>query len=148
MPTYFGDELKRMKDTNYQKLGGGLYLDQYSGNGFVARRRNVDHDGRGLGDIISTAFKFLGDNKDSIGALGNIATSAATVAKVIKDIKNDDEQLYEMKRIRQEKERKKGKDSEALSDREARTLSDAHKKIIADVRTRAIKSGSGIKIIY
>ena len=106
MPTYFGDELKRMKEKNYQKLGGGLYLNPYSGNGLIARRRFTDDpiQGKGLADLLSMGFKFLGDNKDSIGALGNIATSAATVAKVIKDIKRDDEKLYELKRIKQEKE--------------------------------------------
>ena len=127
MPTLFDDELSQLKDTNYRKVEGGLSLTPYSGHG-------IGKTGKGFGDLLSGAFKFIGDNKDVIGTLGGLGSDVARIVKTAKDINREDEKLFEIKRIRQEKERATG-------------LSEAHKKIIEDVRNKALKEGKGIKIV-
>src|SRR3977135_2549377 len=118
MPVLFDDEVGQLKDSNYRKVGGGLSLSPYSGHGIGRVKK-----GEGLGDILSGAFKFIGDNKDVIGTLGGLGTDIAKIAKTVKDINRDDEKLFEIKRIRQAKDQAKDKES---------GLSDAHKKIIED----------------
>src|SRR6266853_5410664 len=58
--------------------------------------------GHGIGDIFTSALGFLKNNSGLIADGANAAAGIASVAKTIKDIKRDDEKLYELKGIKDE----------------------------------------------
>ena len=63
---------------NNLKRGGGLYLSRgscdYCGRGIYLPR------GEGIGDIVSTIFKFINSNKDSIKAITDTASNVVNLA--------------------------------------------------------------------
>ena len=52
--------------------------------------------------LAKTGFNFLKDHGSTIADAANIASGVANVVKTAKDIKRADEELYELKRIKDE----------------------------------------------
>src|SRR5271167_3934160 len=91
---YEYDEFKNKK--NYLTLGNGLYLNPHYGKGVIGK------NGGGLADIINTGINFFKDHGNMIADSANTASNIAKTIHTIKNIKNDDEKLFELKRIKQE----------------------------------------------
>src|SRR6266853_1781073 len=85
---------------NHRKLGSGLYLNPYYGKG--CNRRNGDGFADVFSSLINTGTNFIKNHGSTIASVANIASGAANTIKAIKEIKNNDEKLYELKRIKQE----------------------------------------------
>ena len=91
---YEYDQFKNKKD--YLTLRNGLYLNPHYG------KNVIDKNGGGLSDIINTGINFFKDHGQMIGDVANISSNIAKTVQTIKNIKNDDEKLFELKRIKQE----------------------------------------------
>ena len=61
------------------KNGSGLYLPQRNGGAFYLPSNSCEYCGKGIGDIISTIFRFANSNKDSIK---NIIDTASNVVNL------------------------------------------------------------------
>src|SRR6266853_1514676 len=85
---------------NHRKLGSGLYLNPYYGKG--CNNRNGDGFADVFSSLINTGTNFIKNHGSTIASVANIASGAANTIKAIKEIKNNDEKLYELKRIKQE----------------------------------------------
>ena len=125
-------QFKNKKD--YLTLGTGI---GHSSNGLHLNPhygKNVNlRNGEGLSDIISTGVNFFKDHGQMIGDVANISSNIAKTIQTIKNIKNDDEKLFELKRIKQE-----------IQNREnpiPSKITKAQQEILDKIR----KSGNGMK---
>src|SRR5271156_3851377 len=121
--SYEYDQFKNKKD--YLTLRNGLYLNPHYG------KNVIDKNGGGLSDIINTGINFFKDHGQMIGDVANISSNIAKTVQTIKNIKNDDEKLFELKRIKQEIQNK-----ENISPK----ITKAQQEILDKIR----KSGNGI----
>ena len=116
--------LKKTKD--YLTLGNGLYLNPHYGKGIVHK------NGGGLSDIINTGINFFKDHGQMIGDVANISSNIAKTVQTIKNIKNNDEKLFELKRIKQEIQKENGSSPK---------ITKAQQEILDKIR----KTGNGVK---
>src|SRR3981189_2236071 len=96
-PMAMNYEVNKFKhEPSYNKLGTGLYLNPHYG-------KNVNlRNGDGIADMLTTGINFFKDHGSMIADSANIASNIAKTIQTIKSIKNNDEKLYELKRIKQE----------------------------------------------
>ena len=93
-----------------QHTGNGVFLyppQYYAGNGismgnFSNPYYRHNKNGNGIADLFKSAVGFFKDHSGTIANAANAAGGVANVIKTVKDIKRADEELYELKRIRDE----------------------------------------------
>ena len=95
-----------LREPDAMKIGGGIFHNPYSGNGMRYKHPYYGKQGEGFSDIFSsltkTGLNFFKDHASTIADAANIASGVANVVKTAKDIKRADEELYELKRIKDE----------------------------------------------
>src|SRR6266853_1374529 len=134
MPLVQNFERGKLKDKDYMKMGSGVFLNPYSGRGEAYHsyyKHNKAHTGNGFN--FAAIGNFL---KNNIGAIADAATAASNIAsivKIAKEIKRDDEELYELKRIKDEMAR----------NGDSKIFTKSQREVMDKIR----KSGGGIKII-
>ena len=90
-------EVNKFKhEPSYNKLSSGLYVNPH-----YAKNVNL-RNGDGLADMLTTGINFFKDHGQMIGDVANISSNIAKTVQTIKNIKNDDEKLFELKRIKHE----------------------------------------------
>src|SRR5277367_4974283 len=132
MPVVQSHEMNNLQDHDYTKVGNGIFLNPYSGGGINEYYRHKKH-GDGFSDIINTGVNFFKNNSRLIADAASTVSGIANVIKTAKEIKRADEELYELKRIKDEVSRKKQEPPFTKSQLE----------IMDKIR----KSGGGVKII-
>src|SRR6266853_2704947 len=141
MPLVQNFERPLMKETDYTKVGNGVFLNPYSGGKYThpyyKHNKHKSHDGDGFADIFSSVGNFLKNNIGNIADAASAATSIANVIKTAKEIKKGDEELYELKRIKGEVSQK----SPHNLQNKARKFTKAELEIMDKIR-----KGEGIKI--
>jgi len=133
MPIVQNYERPLMKDKDHTKIGQGVFLNPYSGGLYT--HPYYKHNGGGFN--FAAIGNFL---KNNIGAIADAATAASNIASIVqtaKEIKRDDEELYKLKRIKDEMARSSpyGGGSKIFT------------KLQQEVMDKIRKSGGGIKVI-
>ena len=133
MPLVQNFERGKLKDKDYMKMGSGVFLNPYSGRGEAYHSYYKHNKKMGDGFNFAAIGNFL---KNNIGAIADAATAASNIASIVqtaKEIKRDDEELYELKRIKDEMARNSG----------SKIFTKSQQEVMDKIR----KSGGGIKII-
>ena len=132
-------EMNNLQDHDYTKVGNGIFLSPYSGGGINEYYRHKKH-GDGFFDIVKSGIDFFKNNSSLISnaasAAGGIASAAGGIADVVKtakEIKRADEELYELKRIKDEMSR--------------RNQEPIFTKAQLEMMDKIRKSGGGIKAV-
>ena len=118
------------------KMGNGIYLSPWTGGAYsnpYYRHNKNPRDGDGLGDLFKAGLNFFKNNSGAIADAASAAGGMANVIKTAKDIKRADEELYELKRIK----------DEVASKKQEPTFTKAQLEIMDEIR----KTGGGIKVI-
>ena len=121
---------------NHRKLGSGLYLNPYYGK--ECNCRNGDGFADVFSSLINTGTNFIKNHGSTIANVANIASGAANTIKAIKEIKNNDEKLYELKRIKQEI---------AAANTSTENTTPEISKASLDILDKIKKTGNGLKVI-
>src|SRR3977135_4535652 len=90
----------------------GVFLSPCTGGSLSTRNQYYRHNknpkgGEGLTDLFKTGMDFFTKHSGTIANAANAAGDIANVIKTAKDIKRADEEIYELKRIRDENTLKK-----------------------------------------
>src|SRR5271156_4403793 len=136
--SYEYDQFKNKKD--YLTLRNGLYLNPHYG------KNVIDKNGGGLSDIINTGVNFFKDHGQMIGDVANITSNIAKTVQTIKNIKHDDEKLFELKRIKQEIQNRDNESSPKISKAQQEILDKIRKSGNNLIKTDACY-GKGIKVV-
>ena len=125
MPLVQNNEMSKLKQNDYTKIGKGIYLNPYSGSAYYHHKK-----GTGLSNFFKGGIDFF---KNHIGTIADAASAAASIADVVKtakEIKKGDEELYELQRIKHKMTPEN-------------KFTPAQKELMNKLR----KSGNGIKIV-
>ena len=137
MPIVQNYERPLMKDKDHTKIGQGVFLNPYSGGLYT--HPYYKHNKAPIAGYTGDGFNFasLGNFfKNNIGAIADAETVAYNIAYIVqtaKEIKRDDEELYELKRIKDEMARNSS----------SKIFTKSQHEVMDKIR----KSGGGIKVI-
>src|SRR5213596_4241577 len=92
------NELNILDDHDRRKIGSGIFLNPYSGSGYYNHKKH----GEGFGDIFKSGIDFFKNNSGLIADAASAASGIANVIKTAKEIKKADEEIYQLKRIKDE----------------------------------------------
>ena len=121
-----------------RREGNGVFLSPWTGGTLTTRNQYYRHNknpnsGEGLADFFKSGIDFFTKHSGTIANAANAAGGIANVIKTAKDIKRADEELYEMKRIRED----------VASKKQEPTFTKAQLEIMDKIR----KTGNGIKVL-
>ena len=105
-------------DEDYSKLksGNGLYLNPYQGEGLTdnlyrKKQYNTLRSGDGifdtLGSLVKTGVNLFKEHGSTLSNLAGVVSGAANTYKAIKDIQNGNDELNEIRKIKEEMQIKK-----------------------------------------
>ena len=122
------------------KEGNGIFLSPWTGGTLTTRNMYYRHNknpngGDGIADLFKSGMDFFKAHSGTIADAATAAGGIANVIKTAKDIKRADEELYELKRIKDEVTSKKQE--------QGPTFTKAQLEIMDKIR----KSGNGIKVL-
>ena len=117
------------------KEGNGIFLSPWTGGTLTTRNMYYRHNksGDGISDLFKSGLDFFKAHSGTIADAANAAGGIANVIKTAKDIKRADEEIYELKRIREE----------VASKKQEPTFTKAQLEIMDKIR----KTGNGIKVL-
>jgi len=132
-------------DVDYSKLksGNGLYLNPYQGEGLTEnlyRKKQYNggdafHDGDGifdtLGSLAKTGIDLFKEHGSTLSNLAGVVSGAANTYKAIKDIQKGNDELNEIKKIKEEIQLK--------------NKTPKNNKISQETLDKILHSGNGIK---
>jgi len=131
------NEYDILEDHDRRKIGSGIFLNPYSGSGYYNHKKHNGilniRSGEGFADIFKSGVDFFKNNSGLIADAASAASGIANVIKTAKQIKKEDEEIYQLKRIKDEVIRKK----------QEPTFTQAQLDIIDKIR----KTGGGIKSV-
>ncbi len=116
--------------------GNGIFLSPWTGGSYpnpYYRHNKSISNGNGLADLFNAGVNFFKNNSSTIADAATAAGGIANVIKTAKDIKRADEELYELKRIK----------DEVASRKQEPTFTKAQLEIMDKIR----KTGGGIKVL-
>jgi len=128
-------------DEDYSKLksGNGLYLNPYQGEGLTdnlyrKKQYNTLRSGDGifdtLGSLVKTGVNLFKEHGSTLSNLAGVVSGAANTYKAIKDIQNGNDELNEIRKIKEEMQLKN---------------KSPKNKISQETVDKILHSGSGIK---
>jgi chorismate synthase len=125
------------------KLGNGIYLSPWTGGSYSNSYYRHNKNGEGIADIFKAGLNFFKNNSGAIADAASAAGGIANVMKTVKDIKRADEELYELKRIKDEVAAKKQEPTFTKAQLE---IMDKIRKT-GDTTGGTTTTGNGIKVL-
>ena len=152
MPIVQSFEFPLLQQRDPSKLGNGIFLNPYCGNGcgyenhiygkqnhhFGMQYQGDRIKGEGLMDLVKTGVDLFSKHGSTIANAVDVASGIANIVKVSKDIDRKDKELYDLKRINTLKE------SKLLGNKKVSSkVTPAHIEIMKRMKEH---EGDGIKI--
>ena len=81
-------------------VGNGEFLSPWTGGSYSNPYYRHNKNGNGIADLFKSGMDFFKNNSKTIADAATAAGGIANVIKTAKDIKRADEELYELKRIK------------------------------------------------
>src|SRR5277367_1185799 len=150
MPLIQTYEFPLLQQRDPSKLGNGIFLNPYCGNGyenptygkhnhhFGIQYQGDRIKGDGIMDLVKTGVDLFSKHGSTIANAVDIASGIANIVKTSKDIDRKDKELYDLRRINAVKE------SKLLGNKKDSKVTPAHIEIMKRMKDH---EGEGIKIL-